>query len=60
MTILQQAYSKITSVGSATAMIAIKHGRQLRVSNLGDSGFILIRFSKEEEPQPYCVYRSKE
>ena len=47
-------------------MIAIKNGRHLRIANLGDSGFLLLRFSKDPKPNPdfesqlYCARRSKE
>ena len=38
--ILHQAFAKMTAVGSATAMVAVKIGNDLRVANIGDSGFI--------------------
>ena len=57
--IMTQAYSKVNAIGSATALVAIKHGRKLKIANLGDSGFILIRFN-EKNGEPYCVLRSKE
>jgi hypothetical protein len=38
--------------------VAIKNGQELRVANIGDSGFLLIRFSKDNEA--YCAHKSKE
>jgi serine/threonine protein phosphatase PrpC len=39
-------------------MVAIKIGQELKVANIGDSGFLLIRFS--ENGEPYVVQKSKE
>ena len=55
--ILQKAYQKVTAVGSATALIAILNGNELHVANIGDSGFMVIRFKNGE---PYVPYKSKE
>lgn len=46
--ILSGAYNKVNAVGSATGLIAVKQGRELRIANIGDSGFMLIRFQKED------------
>jgi hypothetical protein len=56
--IIQQSYARVTAVGSATALVAIKNGQELRVANIGDSGFLLIRFSQDNEP--YIAHKSKE
>lgn len=39
-------------------MVAVKNGVELHVANIGDSGFLLIRFSRDNEP--YVVQKSKE
>ena len=57
--IMTQAYSKVSAIGSATALVAIRNGRELKIANLGDSGFLLIRFS-ERTGEPHCVLKSKE
>ena len=55
--ILQKAFSKVSAVGSATALVAILNKDELHVANLGDSGFLIIRFKNGE---PYVPYKSKE
>lgn len=45
------------AVGSATAMIAIRNQKEISIANLGDSGFLLIRFRNGEA---YIAGRSKE
>ena len=55
--ILGKAFTRVSAVGSATAMIGILNNNELSVANIGDSGFILIRFKNGE---PYCPYKSKE
>lgn len=35
-------------MGSATGLIAVKQGREIRIANIGDSGFMVIRFQKED------------
>lgn len=55
--ILEKAYSTITAVGSSTAMVAIRNQKEINISNLGDSGFIIIRFRNGEA---YTAARSKE
>lgn len=55
--ILGQAFSKVSAVGSSTAMIAIRNQKELNIANLGDSGFVLIRFRNGEA---YTAARSRE
>jgi serine/threonine protein phosphatase PrpC len=55
--ILDKAFSKVDAVGSSTAMVAIRNQRTLHVANLGDSGFILIRFRNNEA---YAALKSRE
>jgi serine/threonine protein phosphatase PrpC len=55
--ILQQAYNKVSAVGSATALVAILNKNELSLANIGDSGFLVIRFKNGE---PYCPHKSKE
>jgi serine/threonine protein phosphatase PrpC len=44
--------------GSATATICVLNNRDLSALNLGDSGFLLIRYDSQNEP--YILIRSKE
>lgn len=46
--LLGRGFSRVTAVGSATACIGIKNQKELHISNLGDSGFLLIRFNNGE------------
>lgn len=55
--ILSKAFKRVNAVGSATALIAILNKKELNIANIGDSGFILIRFKNGE---PFCPYKSKE
>ena len=55
--ILSQSFAKVTAVGSSTAMVAIRNQKMLHLANLGDSGFVLIRFRNGEA---YTAARSKE
>jgi protein phosphatase PTC7 len=55
--ILEKAFSRVHAVGSATAMIALINHNELSISNIGDSGFLLIRFKNGE---PYCPFKSRE
>jgi hypothetical protein len=42
-------------------MVAIKNGSQLRIANIGDSGFMVIRFTDENEGGiAYCANKSTE
>ena len=42
--ILNKGFKKVTAVGSSTALVAIRNQKSIHIANLGDSGFILIRF----------------
>lgn len=55
--ILQKAYAKVNAVGSATAMIAILNKHELQIANIGDSGFLVVRFKRGE---PFVPHKSKE
>lgn len=55
--ILEKAFRKVIAVGSATAMIAVLNKNELSIANIGDSGFLVIRFKNGE---PYCPHKSKE
>ena len=55
--VLEKAFAKVKAVGSATAMIAILNKQELSIANIGDSGFLVIRFKNGE---PYCPHKSKE
>ena len=42
-------------------MIAVKNGSELKVANIGDSGFLQLRFSERTgDNQAFCVTKSKE
>lgn len=45
--------------GSATATICVLNNRDLSALNLGDSGFLLIRYDTLTD-EPYLLIRSKE
>ena len=47
--ILRRAFTHTQAVGSATATVAVQLGNQLKIANLGDSGFLQIRFQKVTE-----------
>lgn len=56
--ILEKAFKRVNAVGSATAMIGVLNSpNELSIANIGDSGFLVIRFKNGE---PYCPYKSKE
>jgi hypothetical protein len=40
---MQQAFKKVTAVGSSTALIGVLNKRSLSFANLGDSGFVYYR-----------------
>lgn len=50
LAILKEAYQQVTAPGSATALICVLNGKELACANLGDSGFMLIRFDDSYEP----------
>jgi hypothetical protein len=41
--LMQQAFKKVTAVGSSTALIGVLNKRSLSFANLGDSGFVYYR-----------------
>lgn len=55
--ILNKGFTKVTAVGSSTALVAIRNQKSINIANLGDSGFILIRFRNGEA---YSANRSQE
>lgn len=55
--ILNKGFSKVTAVGSSTALVAIRNQKSISIANLGDSGFIIIRF---RDGQAYAARRSNE
>jgi protein phosphatase PTC7 len=55
--VLEKAFKRVKAVGSATAMVAVLNKNELAIANIGDSGFLVIRFKNGE---PYCPYKSKE
>jgi serine/threonine protein phosphatase PrpC len=55
---LKHSLRQAQNAGSATATICVLNNRDLTALNLGDSGFILIRFDTNKEP--YVLIRSKE
>ena len=50
---------RTTFPGSATATICVLNNRDMTALNLGDSGFLLIRFDTQSN-EPYILIRSKE
>eukprot|EP00347_Sterkiella_histriomuscorum_P004556 403360013 len=55
--ILEKAFHKVQAVGSSTALVGIRNQKEINIANLGDSGFVLIRFRNGEA---YTAARSKE
>lgn len=55
--VLENAFKKVTAVGSSTAVVAVQNGNQLSVCNLGDSGFRVFR---REHNTTYLAHRSEE
>lgn len=55
--VLEKAFKRVKAVGSATAMVAVLNKNELAIANIGDSGFLVIRFKNGE---PYCPHKSKE
>lgn len=56
LAILKEAYQQVIAPGSATALICTLNGKELACGNLGDSGFMLIRF--DDCYEPFVVARS--
>lgn len=50
--VLEKAFNKVNAVGSATAMVAILNKNELSIANIGDSGFMVIRFKAGEPYVP--------
>jgi len=55
--VLSQAFDKVKAVGSSTVLVGIRNQKKISICNLGDSGFLLIRFRNGEA---YAARRSKE
>jgi hypothetical protein len=55
--IMEQAFSKVSAVGSSTAMIGIRNRNEIALANLGDSGFMIVRFKNGEA---FTYARSKD
>ena len=53
--ILSNAYSAISSYGSATALLVTLNNDQLLCCNIGDSGFLVIRFMNNS---PFIIEKS--
>jgi serine/threonine protein phosphatase PrpC len=43
MFVLEQAFKKVTAVGSSTALLAVLNNKHVHLANLGDSGFVFYR-----------------
>lgn len=56
--ILAEAHNKTSPIGSATALVGILNYRTLNFANIGDSGFLIIRFKSDDEP--YIILKSAE
>lgn len=59
LNILKFSCRRTTSIGSATATICVLNKKDLTALNLGDSGFILIRFDNATN-EPYILIKSIE
>ena len=58
VSIISRAFRSVHDTGSATAVLCVLKNDQLVCSNIGDSGFRLIRF--DEDSQPFIVMESEE
>lgn len=56
-TIMDGAYYNTKPIGSATALVGILNNRTLNITNIGDSGFLIVRFKNDE---PFVLLKSKE
>jgi len=56
LSILREAYDQVTAPGGATALVCTLSRKELTCANLGDSGFILIRF--DDCYNPFIVMQS--
>ena len=48
--IISQAYRQVSAIGSATAVVCALNSGELMCANIGDSGFLLIRFTDVSSP----------
>eukprot|EP01022_Parablepharisma_sp_SALTPOND_P002386 TRINITY_DN1097_c0_g1_i1.p1 TRINITY_DN1097_c0_g1~~TRINITY_DN1097_c0_g1_i1.p1 ORF type:complete len:2193 (+),score=167.35 TRINITY_DN1097_c0_g1_i1:16766-23344(+) len=48
--VIGKAYKQVSAVGSATAVVCVLNARELTCANIGDSGFLLIRFADCNSP----------
>ncbi len=48
--VIGKAYRQISAVGSGTAVVCVLNIRELTCANIGDSGFLLIRFADCNSP----------
>ena len=55
--ILHHAFTRMTAVGSSTALVAVRNQKNISIANLGDSGFIIVRVRNGEA---YAAKRSHE
>ena len=55
--ILHRAFTRMTAVGSSTALVAVRNQKNICIANLGDSGFIIVRVRNGEA---YAAKRSHE
>lgn len=55
--IIAQAYERVSFVGSATALVCVLNERELSCANIGDSGFLLVRF--DDKDNPFVILQSK-
>eukprot|EP00826_Nyctotherus_ovalis_P009989 TRINITY_DN12651_c0_g3_i7.p1 TRINITY_DN12651_c0_g3~~TRINITY_DN12651_c0_g3_i7.p1 ORF type:complete len:232 (+),score=57.78 TRINITY_DN12651_c0_g3_i7:1237-1932(+) len=56
LAVLKEAYEQVTVPGSSTALVCALNGKELFCANLGDSGFLLIRFN--DCRMPFVVLQS--
>lgn len=54
--ILGQAYRQVNAIGSATAVLCAINSAELICANIGDSGFVLVRFA--DCSSPFIVLQS--
>ncbi len=59
ISILKFSLRRTPYAGSATATLCVLNNKELTALNLGDSGFILIRFDAEYT-EPFILIKSKE
>lgn len=59
LSILKFSLRRTVSIGSATSTICVINKKELTALNLGDSGFLLIRFDNVTN-EPYILIKSVE